>query len=88
MVFARQRLAVFVDGCFWHACPIHATKPRTNEAFWSAKLESNVRRDREVNRLLAEQGWEVLRVWQHELRGEIEPVVGRIVDALDSSVSN
>jgi DNA mismatch endonuclease (patch repair protein) len=66
-VFAKLRLAVFVDGCFWHACPIHATKPRNHAAFWRKKLAANKARDRKVNRTLRAAGWRVLRIWEHEL---------------------
>ncbi len=63
-VFRTARLAVFVDGCFWHACPRHATMPRNNRAFWKAKLTRNAARDREVTRTLRKAGWRVLRVWE------------------------
>ena len=66
-VFPKLRLAVFVDGCFWHACPLHATKPRNNAAFWRKKLAGNRARDRKVNRALRDAGWRVLRLWEHEL---------------------
>ena len=66
-VFPKLGLAVFVDGCFWHACPRHATKPRNNAAFWRKKLAANQARDRRVNRTLRAVGWWVLRIWEHEL---------------------
>jgi len=66
-VFPKLRLAIFVDGCFWHACPIHATKPKHNAAFWREKLAGNQRRDARVTRTLRRAGWRVLRVWEHEL---------------------
>jgi DNA mismatch endonuclease (patch repair protein) len=66
-VFLKLRLAVFVDGCFWHACPRHATTPRNNAAFWRKKLSANKARDRKVNRALRAAGWRVLRIWEHEL---------------------
>ena len=66
-VFPKARLAVFVDGCFWHGCPTHGTMPSANGDFWRAKLERNKSRDRSVNRSLARSGWRVLRIWQHEL---------------------
>ncbi len=66
-VFPKRRLAVFVDGCFWHGCPQHATKPRTNAAFWRKKLAANRARDRKVNRALRAAGWRVVRLWEHEL---------------------
>lgn len=66
VVFTRARLAVFVDGCFWHACPIHGNQPRANTDYWQPKLARNVARDRAVETALAEAGWRVLRAWEHE----------------------
>ncbi|MFN3657139.1 MAG: very short patch repair endonuclease [Pseudolabrys sp.] len=66
-VFPKRRLAVFVDGCFWHACPTHGSIPKTNRAFWVAKLERNRQRDNEVSKQLKRRGWRCLRIWQHEL---------------------
>lgn len=67
-VFLKQRVAVFVDGCFWHACPKHATKPKNNAAFWRKKLAGNRRRDALVTRTLRRAGWRVVRVWEHQLQ--------------------
>lgn len=67
-VFPKLKSAVFVDGCFWHGCPKHATWPKTRAAFWLAKITGNKARDRRVNRLLKAKGWTVVRVWEHELR--------------------
>ncbi len=66
-VFPKLRLALFVDGCFWHGCPIHATQPRQNARFWREKIARNQARDRLVNRTLRARGWKVLRIWEHEL---------------------
>ncbi|MEO7675363.1 MAG: very short patch repair endonuclease [Verrucomicrobiota bacterium] len=66
-VFSKLRLAVFVDGCFWHGCPKHATQPASNRAFWKKKLTRNKTRDRLVKKTLRLRGWTVLRIWQHEL---------------------
>jgi DNA mismatch endonuclease, patch repair protein len=66
IVFTRARVCVFCDGCFWHSCPQHATKPKTNAEFWEQKLRRNVERDRQVDRALADEGWTVVRVWEHE----------------------
>nr|WP_276202972.1 very short patch repair endonuclease [Jiangella muralis] len=64
--FPRQRLAVFVDGCFWHGCPVHKTEPKNNAAWWAAKLARNIERDRETDAHLADLGWRVVRIWEHE----------------------
>jgi DNA mismatch endonuclease (patch repair protein) len=67
-IFSQRRLAVFVDGCFWHGCPKHGTQPKGNRSFWKKKLARNQARDRLVNRTLRKAGWRVLRIWQHELK--------------------
>ena len=66
-VFLKQRVVVFVDGCFWHGCPIHGTRPKTNAAFWRKKISTNRTRDRLVTRTLRSRGWRVWRIWEHEL---------------------
>ena len=66
-VFTKLKLAIFVDGCFWHGCPKHCNQPANNRAFWRRKLSSNKARDALVTRTLRRGGWRVLRVWEHEL---------------------
>ena len=66
LVFPRSRVAVYVDGCFWHSCPIHATQPKHNAAWWPAKLATNVDRDRDTDAHLAAAGWVIVRVWEHQ----------------------
>jgi DNA mismatch endonuclease, patch repair protein len=82
-VFPKLKLAIFVDGCFWHGCPKHATKPVNNRAFWRRKLSSNKKRDQMVNQTLRKAGWRVLRIWEHELARKNETrLVQRIKRAL------
>ncbi len=71
VVFTRARLAVFLDGCFWHCCPQHGNVPRANGAYWQPKLERNVARDRAVDAALTDAGWQVLRAWEHEQPSEV-----------------
>lgn len=66
IVFARAKVAVFVDGCFWHMCAEHGTRPVTNQPYWDSKLRRNVSRDGKVDRALVACGWRVIRVWEHE----------------------
>jgi DNA mismatch endonuclease (patch repair protein) len=67
LVFSRARVAVFVDGCFWHGCPDHGRRQhRVNDWYWPAKIERNMRRDRDTDARLAEAGWSVVRIWEHE----------------------
>jgi DNA mismatch endonuclease (patch repair protein) len=80
IVFTRQQVAVFVDGCFWHACPDHGRQPETNEWYWSPKLTKNVERDRRADAALTEAGWTVIRVWEHE---DVAAAVARIEHVFD-----
>lgn len=66
VVFTKQRIAIFIDGCFWHGCPVHGTTPATNQAYWGPKIEENRQRDARNTRELAADGWTVIRVWEHE----------------------
>lgn len=65
VVFPKRRLAVFVDGCFWHGCPDHCRLPRRNGAYWRLKISGNRKRDKATDRLLSARGWKVVRVWEH-----------------------
>ncbi len=79
VVFTRWRVAVFVDGCFWHACPVHSRMPTVNEHYWSPKLARNVARDAETTSALTAAGWTVLRFWEHEN-------IADIADAVEAAV--
>lgn len=76
IVFRRERLAVFIDGCYWHGCPQHGTKPRTNAAYWTAKIARNIERDQRNDAALRDAGWLVVRVWEHE---DPEQAAGQIL---------
>ncbi|MGS2805675.1 very short patch repair endonuclease [Nocardia sp. MW-W600-9] len=80
IVFTARRVAVFVDGCFWHACPEHGRSPTTNEWYWTPKLRRNVTRDREADAALSTAGWTVVRVWEHE---PVASALTAVVDKLD-----
>lgn len=79
LVFDAARVAVFVDGCFWHACPVHATWPKQNADWWRDKIETNRQRDADTDQRLAEVEWAVVRVWEHE---EPAAAAARIVNAV------
>jgi DNA mismatch endonuclease (patch repair protein) len=83
--FRKERVAIFVDGCFWHCCPKHGKMPASNRAFWKEKLAGNRARDRLVNWTLRRRGWRVLRIWEHELKSHATRVVSRIRRALDAA---
>lgn len=81
--FCRHRIAIFVDGCFWHGCPKHSNMPVNNRAFWEKKLSGNQVRDRIVTRMLRKKGWRVMRIWEHDLRHPVR-ILARIRRILSS----
>ncbi|WP_203782933.1 very short patch repair endonuclease [Paractinoplanes rishiriensis] len=80
IVFTRRKVAVFVDGCFWHVCPEHGRQPTINEWYWAPKLRRNMERDQRANELLSGAGWTVLRIWEHE---SVDSSVERVASSLD-----
>lgn len=82
IVFTRRKVAIFVDGCFWHACPSHCRMPTRNRDYWEAKLGRNQERDRRVTAALTAAGWQVIRIWEHE---PIADAVARVREALSAS---
>jgi len=84
IVFTRRRIAVYIDGCFWHGCPLHATTPKSNESYWLPKLARNAERDAQSTASLEERGWLVLRFWEHE---SVDAVVARIAEMLPARTS-
>ena len=82
-LFRRSRLAIFVDGCFWHGCPRCYRRPKSNRKFWDAKITRNRTRDRRVKSVLRNEGWQVLRFWEHDLKTNGERAAHRIAKSLD-----
>ncbi len=70
IVFSRAKVAVFVDGCFWHGCPEHYVKPKSNTSYWHPKIEANIQRDIKNRKQLKKNGWKVLRFWEHEVESD------------------
>lgn len=85
IVFTARKVAVFVDGCFWHVCPEHGRQPTTNEWYWSPKLRRNVERDRAVNAALSAAGWQVVRLWEHE---DLDSAVAAVTKVMESGVEH
>ena len=81
IAFTRAHVAVYIDGCFWHGCPLHGTIPRSNSAWWENKLKANRARDASVNEQLHELGWTVLRFWEHEAPDAVAEHVYAVVRA-------
>lgn len=82
LVFPGARVAVFVDGCFWHGCPAHGHLPKSNTAYWQPKLARTLARDRRVDAALLELGWMPLRIWEHEIALNLPACVARIGEAV------
>lgn len=80
-VFPRLKVVIFIDGCFWHSCPRHATFPKENSGFWAAKLEANRDRDRYVTGALRRRGWRVRRLWEHDINNR--ETIARALHSLD-----
>ncbi|HMO45643.1 MAG TPA: DNA mismatch endonuclease Vsr [Rubrivivax sp.] len=80
--FRRERVVIFVDGCFWHGCPRCYKAPRSNQTYWAAKVEANKARDQRVRRRLRQAGWHVMRVWQHQLAHQPQTVAWRLLRIL------
>ena len=82
IVFPKAKVAVFIDGCFWHGCPEHYARPRTSETFWATKLRDNVSRDRGQTLKLEKAGWRVCRIWEHDLETKADSAVERVLSAV------
>ncbi len=84
LAFVSARVAVFIDGCFWHGCPTHGTWPKANAKFWRSKIETNQQRDNDTDRRLLEAGWLVVRVWAHD---DLAAAASRVAELVASRVS-
>jgi len=82
LVFAKDKLVVFIDGCFWHKCPKCFIRPVTREKFWEEKIKKNIRRDKQINKIILNLGWQILRFWEHEINRDPEKVVKKIAKKL------
>jgi DNA mismatch endonuclease, patch repair protein len=82
IAFPKTKIAIFLDGCFWHSCPIHSHLPKSNKEYWTPKLKKNVERDKAKNKQLESEGWIVLRFWEHELNN-CEEIIKRIESEIE-----
>ena len=84
IVFRKKKLAVFIDSCFWHACPYHFRDPKSNKKYWTPKIKRNKERDKEVNKWYKKNGWKVLRFWEHSINNNIEGCVNKIEKLIET----
>jgi DNA mismatch endonuclease, patch repair protein len=82
IVFTKKKIAIFIDGCFWHKCPVCYQEPETRKDFWIKKIHSNIDRDKNVDEKLKNDGWTVIRIWEHEIRKDPENAVRKIIALL------
>jgi len=83
IVFVSRRIAIFIDGCFWHGCPEHGVRPKTNSKFWNTKIQGNMERDKKNRKLLEEAGWMVLRFWEHDIENDLSSLVKKLKRLLE-----
>lgn len=79
----KYKIVIFIDSCFWHVCPIHSNKPKSNQEYWNKKLSRNQQRDIEVNNYYIEKGWHIKRIWEHEIKQDLNVVIDDISNFID-----
>ncbi|KUG19729.1 very-short-patch mismatch repair endonuclease (g-t specific) [hydrocarbon metagenome] len=84
IVFRSQKVAIFIDGCFWHKCPMCFVEPKSNREYWLPKIEKNVARDQVANEQLQKMGWKVIRIWEHEVKEDVEKCAEKIIKQICS----
>ncbi len=81
----KYRVVIFIDSCFWHNCPIHYKAPATNTEFWENKITGNMRRDEDVNAIYKDMGWNILRIWEHEIKTNFDASIEKIINFIQSA---
>ncbi|MBA4548789.1 very short patch repair endonuclease [Thermoactinomyces intermedius] len=81
----KYKIVIFIDSCFWHGCKIHGKIPKTNREFWVEKLERNIQRDKEVSDYYIRKGWNILRVWEHEIKEDFNGSINKISDFINQA---
>jgi DNA mismatch endonuclease (patch repair protein) len=85
IVFPGRKLVVFVDGCFWHGCPKHGVRPKTNSSFWNKKIQGNIERDTRIKQELEDMGWTVLRFWEHDIASNLSKIIKKLANVVIES---
>ncbi|MGM0924037.1 MAG: very short patch repair endonuclease [Bacillota bacterium] len=81
----KHKVVIFIDSCFWHCCDLHGNMPKTNSEFWREKLDKNKNRDQEVNRYYKNKGWYIKRIWEHEIKQDIDKVINEIINFIENA---
>ena len=82
---SKYKIVIFIDSCFWHSCPVHGTRPKSNVDFWNKKLNRNVEKAIEVNKFYESNNWNILRVWEHDIKGDFDNTIDRIMEFINDS---
>lgn len=85
IVIKKYKVAIFIDSCFWHSCPIHGTIPKSNTEFWIEKFQKNKARDLKIDAYYINEGWNVMRIWEHEIRNDFEKTINKIIEFIDEA---
>lgn len=88
IVIQKYKIVIFVDSCFWHGCPTHFKRPKSNQEFWDKKITRNRERDKEINEYYLERGWYLKRIWEHEIRGNLERTAIETMEFINIAKSN
>ncbi|WHY65632.1 very short patch repair endonuclease [Neobacillus sp. SuZ13] len=83
----KYKIVIFIDSCFWHACPIHGSRPKSNQEYWDKKLSRNKKRDDEVNEYYKKNKWHIKRVWEHEIKQSLDQIISELIDFIEKSKS-
>lgn len=84
----KYKIVIFIDSCFWHCCPLHGNKPKSNEKYWDKKLKRNVERDLEVNEYYTDNNWNIMRVWEHDIKNSFVNTIDSIEEFVEDSIKN
>lgn len=87
VVIQKYQIVIFVDSCFWHGCPLHFKRPKSNQEFWDKKINRNRERDKEIDKYYIERGWNLKRIWEHEIRTDLEKTVEGTVTFINKAKS-
>jgi len=82
IVFTKKKIAIFIDGCFWHGCPICYIEPKTNRDYWLPKIRNTIKRDKKQQKELESAGWVVIRIWEHDIKKDVQNAVDTIIDKI------
>jgi DNA mismatch endonuclease (patch repair protein) len=86
IAYISKKVAIFVDGCFWHKCPRCYTEPKSNRDYWIPKIKMNIERDRKQDIMLEDMGWTVVRIWEHEIEEDIDKCAEKVIEILNDSI--